>query len=211
MTNSLTDDLSTQSVVHKYNFWILWIAANGVGTVLGTITFYILALFLGLFSGPSLPGQYTDAEIARRLVVGDFQAFLPFGALIGLMQWLVLQQHLAKSGAWFLTSAVAMFVGTAASDLLPIFLRLPSISIELFIQWGLFGLVSGLLQWIILQRQVHYARWWILANLLAGSLAGIFFTDDLGLIGGCLGWAFSGIITGGVMFFLLQKRKSPVA
>ena len=194
--------------MHKYDFWVLWLAANATGTLLGTITFYIVALFLGFFGSPSLPGQQSNLEVAWNRVVGDFQAFMLFGALIGIMQWLVLRKYVAKSGFWFLTSAIAMFIGNAVSDVLPLFFHLRPIATELFLGWFFFGSISGLLQWMLLRKQVLYAGWWIAANTLAVTLAGVFFPSDLGLIGGCLGWAFSGVITGGSMFFLLQHPKT---
>ena len=205
MTNSAINNNAKESVEPMLKFCILWIAANGIGTAIGVIIFFLLAISLGFF-GLSLPEQQSNLEIAWEMIVGDFKAAVPFGGLIGIMQWLVLRKQVTNSGFWFLTSAIAMFVGNAANDVAPLFFHLPPLP-NLFLLWFLFGCVSGILQWIILQKQVHYSGVWVLINILAGGAAGILL-PDLGIIGGSIGWAMTGMFTGGALFMLLQKTKS---
>ncbi len=205
MTNFSPDNNAKKLVGPTFDFCILWIAANGIGTAIGLIIFFALAISLGFF-GLSLPEQRSNLEIAWKMIVGDIQAFMPFGGLIGIMQWLVLRKHVPNSGIWFLTSAIAMFIGGATNDVLPLFFQLPPLP-NLFIFWFLFGCASGIMQWLILKRQIPHSGLWILINILAGSIAGIFFADSLGILGGSFGWVMAGIITGGTMFLLLKTPK----
>jgi hypothetical protein len=119
MTDSSPDTNTKNSVGPSLSFLILWIAANGIGTILGLVVFFLLAISLGFFGSPlPYPEQQTNSEIARNMIVGDFKTFVPFGGLIGIMQWLVLRKHISNSGFWFLTCTIAMFVGSASSHIL---------------------------------------------------------------------------------------------
>jgi len=82
-----------------------------------------------------------------------------------------------------------------------------------------FGLVSGILQWLILRRKVPRAGWWLLANLL-GSLVGtiafpiavtISETGNWGLAIMVFGMGFgagNGAITGTALLRLLPQSPS---
>jgi hypothetical protein len=183
-------------------FYILWVLANGLGTIIGTIILIFLLVSFGMLSIP-LPEQQSKLEGIWKMVTGISIVSIPFGGIIGIMQWLVIRKYIANSGFWFATSAIAMFTGYTVSSVIPIFYlgHQPS---DLFISWFFFGAVSGALQWLILRRQINYSGLWIIVNIIAGGITGILL-PDLGIIGGTIGWALCGILTGGTLFVLFQK------
>jgi len=183
-------------------FYILWVLANGLGTIIGTIILFFLLVSFGMLSTP-LPEQQSKLEGIWEMVTSISLISIPFGGIIGIMQWLVIRKYIANSGFWFATSAIGMFIGNIVSSVIPIFYlgHQPS---DLFLAWFFFGAVSGVLQWIIMRRQINYSGLWIFVNVIAGGIAG-FLLPDLGIIGVSIGWALSGIFTGGILFVLLQR------
>jgi serine/threonine-protein kinase len=139
------------------------------------------------------------------MVLGISIVSIPFGSIIGAMQWIVLRKHLTNSGFWFTTSAVAMFIGFTVSGVIQTF-GLLNQYLDLFLSWFFFGGVSGVLQWFIIRKQINYSGLWILVNVIAGIIAGVFLSD-LGIIGGVIGWALSGILTGGMLLILFVNTK----
>jgi hypothetical protein len=202
MTNNPQSVRDVKAIGPTWRFYTLWVFANGIGTIIGVIIFFLLLVSLGFLSTP-FPGQQTELEGIWKMITGISIITIPFGGIIGAMQWLVLRKHITNSWFWFVTSAIAMFIGNTISGVMPMFFQLPPTS-NLFLTWFLFGGVSGVLQWIIMRRQINYSGFWILANVIAGGITGIFL-PDFGIIGGSIGWALTGIITGGVPFMLLKK------
>ena len=153
--------------------------------------------------GISFPEQQTKLAGIWNMVKAISIISIPFGGIIGIMQWLVIRKYIANSGFWFATSAIAMFIGYTAGGFIPMFYlgHQPS---DLFLSWFFFGAVSGVLQWLIMRRQINYSGLWIIVNIIAGGIAG-FLLPDLGIIGVSIGWALSGIFTGGILFVLLQR------
>jgi hypothetical protein len=88
-----------------------------------------------------------------------------------------------------------------------------------FLIVAVFGVVGGILQWLILRRNVPRAGWWLLANLL-GSLVGaigpfaavsISETGNWGLALMAFGVMFgaaNGAITGAALVWLLRQSPS---
>ena len=72
------------------------------------------------------------------------------------------------------------------------------------------GIVTGLLQWLVLRRQVAWAGWWILAStvgwIVGGAVSGIVPVNNP------VGWsvigAVYGAITGMALVWLLRRRIS---
>jgi hypothetical protein len=82
-----------------------------------------------------------------------------------------------------------------------------------------FGVVSGVLQWLILRPKLSRAGWWLLANLL-GSLFGAIALPIAGVILDAGKWelgvmtfglvfgAANGAITGAALVWLLRQSES---
>ena len=126
---------------------------------------WMLASILGFAVGAALGNAVTDLI---------FTAL--FGAVGGFMQWLVLRRQIAGAGWWVLAStlgfAVAPMAAIAGVMALSQVMRLDGNPLAAPILLGvLFGLLSAIMPWLVLRRQLARAGWWVPAHLL-GSLVG---------------------------------------
>jgi hypothetical protein len=85
----------------------------------------------------------------------------------GFMQWLVLRRRIAGTGWWVPASTLGFPVALVMAEGAMRLVGIPS-PILLGV---LFGILSGILPWLVLRRQVARAGWWVPAHLL-GSLVG---------------------------------------
>lgn len=201
MKNSSQDIKIGKLATPRFSLWTLWIVANGAGTILGVVVFFLLLISFG-FLGVREEIQQTNLEIVHEAIVGGLMLFMHFGLLIGFMQWLAVRKYVSKTGFWFLTSTIAMFVGGVLSDVILLFF--PSPHLPTFVLWILFGSVSGVLQWIILRKQISNSGIWILINVLSGGIAGISW-PDAGIVGGSIGWILTSILSGGALSVLFHN------
>jgi hypothetical protein len=133
----------------------------------------------------------------------------------GFMQWLILRRRIAGTGWWVPASTLsfpaalviaegAMVLGGGVSVAAPILLGV------------LFGILSGIMPWLVLRRQLARAGWWVPAHLLGslvGGALGIVGFHAVGLIGfyqfalaaaGAMFGAGLGAITGVTLVWLLR-------
>jgi hypothetical protein len=164
------------------DFYLRWIAANGVGEALGLGTTFAL----GVLIAPSLGGDASVAGVLagaaaavilgtllEGVVVGAFQAGALRGPLPGLSRrdWIV---------ATAIGAGVAWLLGMIPSTLMTLaehgetVAASPPVEPPMLMQLGLaalLGLVLGpvlaLPQWCVLRPQVWHAGRWIWANALA--------------------------------------------
>jgi hypothetical protein len=184
-------------------FWFGWFCASvmgyGAGLVLGLIAAY------GLFDRPVF-----DATIG--ITVG-----LVAGGMAGILQWIMLREQVAGSGAWVPATAVGLAgaLGLAAAIGSGGYSRIEGLLIA-----ALFGIGSGALQWWVLRRAgVGRASLWLPANLLAmltGPIASRisepFFAADNYALGamvfGLLIGTGIGVIDGALLLWLLRQSPS---
>jgi hypothetical protein len=169
--------------------------------------------------GPLLGGSFAYGlfrgdifDAAKGITFG-----IVMGATGGYLQWAVLRERIAGAGLWELASALrfglAMSVAAAAN------------TGENYVMAGIliasvFGVVSGMLQWLILRRHVKSAGWWVVTNLL-GSLVSVIVgvrvfsaisaTGNSGLDTIVFGLVFgvgTGAITGAALIWLLRQSHS---
>jgi hypothetical protein len=144
-----------------------------------------------------------------------------FGAVGGLAQWLVLRRKIPEVGLWVPASALGFMVAMGIAESGKQGTSNPNAFASLFA--AIFGVTSGLLQWLNLRKQGVTVGWWLAANLL-GSLLGIvlsipaltamqtwgsgarFIMILLGF-GAPFGLGLS-VITGGALVWLLRRPKS---
>lgn len=183
-------------------YWLAWFLVSvlgyGMGAILGFSFIYNLSP--------------TDTFDATRGIMSG----IVMGAIGGYFQWTVLTQRMGGAGLWGLASALgfgsAMGAAAAANpDDNP--------AMAGFLIVSVFGVVGGILQWLILRRKVPRAGWWVLANLL-GSLVGaiglftavaISETGNWGLAIIVFGMGFgagTGAITGAALVWLLRQSPS---
>ncbi len=113
------------------------------------------------------------------------------GIFISILQCVMLQQKISRSGRWVLAGAGGWMIGWAIA--------------MLFVPWD-FRLLAGLVlggtvgaaQWLVLRREVQWAGWWVAISPLA-------WATGLGLLPGfMLSGVIAGAMTGIVMAILLQ-------
>jgi hypothetical protein len=184
------------------SYWLAWFLASvmgfGMGAVLGVSAAYRF-----------FPTDTFDA--ANGITLG-----IVMGATGGYFQWVALRERIAGAGLWGLASALGF--GLAMGALLATDPE-ENPAMAGFLVGTVFGLVSGILQWLILRRKVPRAGWWLLANLL-GSLVGtiafpiavaISETGNWGLAIIVFGMGFgagNGAITGAALVWLLRQSPS---
>ena len=194
--------MNTDQMNTGRGYWLAWFLASamgfGVGAVLG-----------GSFAYRFFPTDTFDA--ANGITLG-----IVMGAAGGYFQWVVLRERIAGAGLWGLASALgfgsamgAPAAANAAENLAMAGFLIPSV----------FGLVGGILQWLILRRKVPRAGWWLLANLLGSLVGAISFpmamaiseTGNWGLAMMTFGLVFgagNGAITGAALIWLLRQSPS---
>jgi hypothetical protein len=177
-------------------YWLAWFLASSMG--------YGIGAFLGI----SLGYRFFPTDTFANGIAFGFV----MGATGGCFQWFVLRERIAGAGLWALASAVGFGLALGA-------LEAVDTGEHIVMAAFLMGVVSGILQWLILRRKLPRAGWWLLANLL-GSLVGAnalpiarpildasywyLFWITLGLLLG----ARNGAITGAALVWLLRPSPS---
>lgn len=116
------------------------------------------------------------------------------GVALGILQWLVLKQRIRNDWQWIVTTAIGWALGWG------FFLFAVPSQLD-FVSGLTVGLATGIAQWSILRREVHWAGWWLAISPLAWT-AGL----DL-LSGGLLAGALPGAISGIALALLLRYPK----
>jgi hypothetical protein len=129
-------------------FWLAWVVASAIGFGLGAV------LGIGLSIGFIPEGD------AFPIFIGSI-----FGAIGALAQWTVIRKQIPEAGLWIPFSALGFMISLAmtASGASPG-------SNPFFILAGVYGLLGGFLQGLILQKQGVPIGWWIAASILGGLL-----------------------------------------
>jgi len=87
-------------------------------------------------------------------------ALVAAGVGVGVVQTLVLYRRLPRAWRWILATAIGWVVGLSIATLVvPPWLGLLS--------GALAGATTGIAQWVVLRRHVHWAGWWIPLSALA--------------------------------------------
>ncbi|MGI9516433.1 MAG: hypothetical protein ACR2NP_05285, partial [Pirellulaceae bacterium] len=97
---------------------------------------------------------------------------------------------------------LASFLGTFLAALVVGNVREFDADLGLILGVALYGLSVGVLQWLVLRRQVPRAWTWVPASALSWIIA-----IPAGDLNGPPGWAIYGAITGTVLVWLLRQEK----
>ncbi|MDE2837739.1 MAG: hypothetical protein OXL97_09595 [Chloroflexota bacterium] len=149
------------------------------------------------------------------------------GTAAAALQWLALRRHIAHAGWWVATGIAGGVVTGAAGLVLGAAVGFGAGVVESFragvgdgaragFATGvdaagvaaavLFGAAVGVVQWLVLQRQVAGAGWWMLACSVGWVVSGL----SAGVTDSAAGWAVLGAvygaITGCVLVWLLRRR-----
>ena len=116
--------------------------------------------------------------------------FIISGVIIAALQWSVLFKRIQKSWRWVILSSLGWIGGYI---LFVIFM--PNMN---FLVGPVMGGAVGIMQWLVLQKEVGWAGWWIIISILA-------WTTGLTLMPGLLtSGALPGALTGLTLAILFR-------
>jgi hypothetical protein len=222
------------------NFWIQWITLSAIGWFFGFCSVLLIDLSLIRFLkyliiltisdwnlssldevmndniGDGIPSHFIGIQGA--LIYGSiFGAHrgAVFGAIGGFAQSLILKRYLPSS-LWILASTIAWACIWGVIEASSWAWGWTGTILSIQGIYGLLGaVVVGVLEWIVLQKYISKAYWWILATIATWFFSRIFvleifqksWTTSLLIL-----WIFAGtghgIITGKVLSLLLRSRKN---
>ena len=153
--------MSTDSRHVSWLLWLWWVAAGAIGGGVG-----------GTVAAPLLTLGDSDWILAAN----GYVFFIVAAVIMGLLQWLILRRYIRGARWWVLATAIGWQAGFAAvgNISLPIVLALDLdvFGIPSSILNGLqMGAIVGLVQWLVLRRQVARAWWWIPASAMGWTMS----------------------------------------
>ena len=171
-----------------WRLWFLW-------TLVG-------ALVWGWSMDPSSFGKPRPIVILQSLPkinIPEFGSVAAGGAAVAVFQWLMLRRYIGGSIRWLLASLLGLFLAAVVVGNVREF----DADLGLILGVALYGLLVGILQWLVLRKQVPLAGLWVPASALSWILA-----IPAGDFNGPPGWAIFGAITGTVLVWLLRKEQA---
>lgn len=169
--------------------------------------------------GDGIPGNFIGTQLALRLgFLFGFVKGAAFGAVGGLAQALVLRRYIFKTHVWVIASTLAWAcIWGAIWGSAWAWGWAGTMQASTTIRYGLLAAVGiGILEWLALRGQVSQAYWWILAIVSTWGVSyfvvlshwsRIFFAFPLYLRWLLAGMG-NGVLTGGVLAWLLRSRKT---
>jgi hypothetical protein len=208
----MTTTLQNKRANMGWAFGLRWVLVNAVGGAIG------LPLLV------YLPAEIKPVTLA--LVVGGL---LSWGGL-ALLQWFLFRPQLDRASGWLiatlvggvagllLASSVHRLIPTPAGGHTPVgdcaTANLPGSAL---------GGLLGILQWLVLRRQVYRAGWWVLASTVGWAFATtalvpfalmvfalihypLFLSIVVIFVAGATAGVVSGIVTGIALVWLFRHR-----
>lgn len=134
--------------------------------------------------------------ILGRFLLPNLASFI-IGLALGILQWFVLQGRIYKPWRWIIATMLGWLIGS-------ILIRYFVTDGGEFLAGAILGCTVGVAQWFILRKELQWAGWWIIINIVAWTtgmalLPGIFSTG-----------AMIGAITGIALGLLLQYPKPKI-
>jgi hypothetical protein len=193
-----------------WGFWLRWVLFLAAFTLLTT-------LGSDEVERPLVKRAVGDPALREGLMVIGLAACM---AALAIAQGLVLRRHLDGAGLWGLAVGITVWVGSSLTELIAYF-NIDLLLVGFAVDFLLGGRVCGILQRLILRRQVERAGWWVLAWTLrwlvlsavavpvafaARVIVGGKFDSFANLtIGYAVGGAAFGAATGAVLLWLLRQ------
>ena len=189
-----------------WSLCLWWVVASLLGWVIGASVGELVVFVAGLIAGAGI------GALVLQIGVGVGSGFV-----IGVMQWLVLRRQVAGVGWWVVASAGGWVVFVAVVWLGFVGMRAIMVGavgmvVGVVAGGAVGGFVVGVLQWLVLRRQVARASWWVAASVVGQVVFAVMvaFMNMFGFVGGLVGQAVGlamyGGITGYVLVQLLRQR-----
>lgn len=208
--------MDTERVQVGWRFLFWWVLASTVVLALGLAVGFFATVLSHAFFFVSKLGVVGEA---LNFAVGGAVA----GALLGSAQQRYLRRGVLPADWWVLASTVGWAVGAGMGGAVDLVVGGEGLNFALMVAVG--GASVGIAQWLVLRRQVARAGWWVLTNtlvggalggavdLVVGGLGGLDASAGLAVlaiipllpVGGFLASAVYGVITGGVLVWLLRQ------
>jgi hypothetical protein len=174
-------------------FFLQWVVASAMGGSLALMPSFVFWFYFDTMG-------YLADSVRMTWAVG-FQ-MMSVGIAIGLLQWLVLQIWMKQSFRWFFVTLAGWSVVFIGVDPNPFLNPLALI---------VFGLLIGLLQWLILREWTDRAGWWIpinaatwlIAYIIGIIVTGLFFSEHV-MVMGLVAGGVVGVITGLFLIWALR-------
>jgi hypothetical protein len=135
--------------------------------------------------------------------------FIPwYGLVIGVLQYLLLRQRLAKMGWWILTTTLGwslLWLGIALRYRPLGDIEIPASAAYFLIAGIGVGALIGVTQWLMMRRRVSHALWWIPINGLGFGLASVILADISSLLEAMVAFIIPYLCTGILLWLLLEK------
>jgi hypothetical protein len=158
--------------------WLQWVLANTLGWFL-CMSLIFVVIFSQFGNDPNSmntvgPTPLNDMPLSYFLSFTVVAVLI--GAIMGVMQWLILKQHFENSIVWLLVTTVGWSFGIIVG-LVIVDWAINSFGFSRtgFVDESLLGcsigLFSGIFQWTFLQRQVVQPGRWIIANTVGWTIA----------------------------------------
>ena len=137
------------------------------------------------------------------------------------MQWFIVKKYYANAWLWILSTTGAWLIGTIVVVTLYILKITGGVSdvwieptIRNLIQWFFFGTSAGLLQCLIMAKQINYAWLWIITSSIAwtfGGVMGVIIGQHIGPpgVGAAISYQVTGLVVGittGIVFYNILPK-----
>jgi hypothetical protein len=185
--------------------WMLWTVATMGGWLAGSAINVLLSIGLNLLGvGAAFNADPAEVPQSMVLILMGLSLGLLFiiGTSVGVAQSLVLRRHLAGMQRWAIFTGVGFALGS--------FAFLPFM-----------GLGVGLMQWLLLRRDLNKTGWWPLTNALIwplgymmGSAVGVTVGAAVGsplvanLLSAVITGALIGAVSGAVLLWILRENRA---
>ena len=225
----------------QWTFVIKWAVATGVSWLLAHPMLHLMALEMSLLWAPVVVTlvaivTFVQALLRKRRSLEPHWRFIPInigwamvavislalgqaGSIAGVLQWPFLRRYISRSQWWILMSSVGAFIALVVTSVV--------VGGSVYLYFAFEGAMLGLMQWLVLRRQLTAAGWWIVASTIGwlvgglGTMAGgaIYnllsndLSEDAALLvahagPNIIGGTLCGVLTGVSLAALLSKQKS---
>jgi len=204
-------------MVNMTKFLRNWILLNAAFIIIG----YILMVLFGILMMEITNISMSEWPSPLEQTIWQIGNAILFGSSIGFIQWRLLRKTYSIPSSWIYLVPAGMVLTELVAGIL---LWEMGINRGEFAFWennpiphaviaSIYGLIIGLFQFSIIRRHFFKGAFWILASTLAWGvsiiLTAINVTNDIFLlITFVIGILVYGLMTGGVLMWILKPRKS---